>query len=408
MVRDPAQQARGERRTGSMSKAQQTRQLNVGAVRPLRSLRVLVMVSPEQAFGRRVLEGIADYADHHGRWQHYFERQLHAEPILRGGFDGMIVAEHYHTTHAAIRQARSPVVAVTGPFYDDGQPCVVVDNAAVGHMGAEYLIDLGLRSIVYVSNPTSPVAVQRGEGLATVCRTRGVSWEITDYTDGADQQVLLDLARRLPDQTGVLACQDQIALHLARNCHLAGRKIPEEVAILGIDNETETCRLAHPPLSSIDHNARQIGYEAAKMLDGWLATGIRPTHPVVVKPVGVVARQSTDLLAVDDPDVQSAIGFIRSHVDRPVKVCDVLEHVAMARRSLEVRFRKVLGRSIHDEIMRVKIERAKHLLATSDWTMPHVAAACGFSLPSQLSFVFKRETGESPQAFRQSHRYSRF
>jgi LacI family transcriptional regulator len=200
-----------------------------------------------------------------------------------------------------------------------------------------------------------------------------------------------------------MAATDRIGLDVSRACRLIGRRIPDEVALMGVDNELEICRLVDPPLTSIDHGSRRIGYEAARVLDEWLTTGRRPTT-VTVEPIEVVPRQSTDLLAINEPDVVAALRFIRSRFSDVIKVKDVLRHVAMSRRSLEMHFKTLLGRTIHDEILRVRIEHAKHLLLTSEWSMPYIADECGFALASQFSFVFRRETGETPVAFRKRQR----
>jgi len=177
------------------------------------------------------------------------------------------------------------------------------------------------------------------------------------------------------------------------------------MALLGVDDEVEICRLSNPPLSSIDHGSRRVGYEAARLLDRWMATGKRPAGSVVVTPTGVVLRRSTDLLAVDDSEVAAAIRYIRNHPTGALKVSDVLRRLAVSRRSLEIRFHRVLGRTIHEEITRVRMDRARQLLIGTDWSMPHIADACGYAFASQFSNAFKREMGISPVAFRNQFRY---
>jgi LacI family transcriptional regulator len=368
--------------------------------------RVLIMVQAEQAVGRRILEGIADYADHHGRWQHFLELQPHPEAIRQGGVDGMIVAEDYHTTRQPLWETTIPAIRVAGPPSDDGPPWVAVDNRAVGQMGANYLADLGLKHLVFVPQSRAPFSEHREEGFLAACQARGLWARVLDVDQALSPHRLQAAIAALPEPVGIMAVNDRVALNVARACRVAGRAIPEQVALLGVDNEAEICRLADPPFSSIDHGARRIGYEAAWLLDHWLSTGVRPRQSITIAPVGVVARPSTDLLAIDDPDVVAAIRFIRSHYGKAIKVKDVLRHVAMSRRTLEVHFRAALGRSIHSEILRVRMERAKALLANSGWTMPHIAEECGFSLASQFSYVFKRETGQTPQAFRNLFRYN--
>ncbi len=365
------------------------------------------MVGVEQVVDRLIMEGIADYADHHRRWQVVLELTSSAEPILQGGVDGMIVAESYHTTREPLRQTTIPAVRVTGVPSDDGPPWVIVDNREVGRMGARYLADLGLKHLMYVPEHDAPISQHRREGFLEVCRERGIVGGVIEPAVSNNPARLQKCIAAFDQPVGLMAMNDHKALEISRACRAAGKRIPEQVAVMGVGNESETCRLVDPPLTSIDHGVRRVGYEAARLLDEWLTTGRRPQQSVTIQPIGVVPRHSTDLLAIDDPDVVAALRFIRSHTDQAIKVKDVLQHVAMSRRTLEMHFRAAVGRSIHDEIMRVRIEQAKNLLATSDWTMPHVADLCGFALASQFSFVFRRETGETPQQYRSKYRYKK-
>ncbi len=347
-----------------------------------------------------------DYADHHRRWQHFLELTPRNEPVSQGRIDGIIIASEYPAIMGRSSRSRPiPTVRVTGPLDAKVPPAVVADNHAVGRMGANYLADLGLKHLTFV--PTAEIfSDHRAAGFLEACRLRRVSSSLLDRRRAMNPETLREDIARLPDPAGVMVATDRAALEVSRACRLIGKRIPEQVALLGVDNETEICRLVDPPLTSIDHGSRRIGYEAAKLLDHWLTTGRRPERSVTVQPIGVIARQSTDLLAIENPDVVAAIRFIRSRFSDAIKVKDVLKHVAMSRRSLEMHFRATLGRTIHDEIMRMRIDRARQLLATSEWGMPHIADECGFSLASQFSFVFKRETGETPRMFRKRHRYT--
>ncbi len=372
----------------------------------------MLMVGMAHTHTRSVLEGVADYADHHGRWQHQLEVELSPDPILTGGFDGMIVEAHYDLTLPALRKSKIPAITVTHLPDPDGPPAVVVDNRAVGRMAAEYLSNLGLKQLAFVGARNAIYSVHRGEGFHAGCDARRlpcIDFDVNNFggPETPDDEALAEFIRTLPDPIGILAVNDRRALSVSRACRQVGRRIPESVALLGVDNEAETCRLCDPPLSSIDHGTRRIGYEAARLLDQWMTTGERPTNSVLIQPVGVVSRPSTDLMAIDDPDVVTALRFIRSHATEALKVSDVLQHVAISRRSLEMHFQKTIGRTIHAEITRVRIDRAKHLLISSDWSMPQIAQACGFAFPSQFSHAFSREAGLPPLKFRHQYRYRR-
>jgi LacI family transcriptional regulator, galactose operon repressor len=187
-------------------------------------------------------------------------------------------------------------------------------------------------------------------------------------------------------------------------CRQLGFRVPDEVAIVGVDDDDLLCELSRPSLSSVALPGERIGYEAAVLLDRWLR-GLRPPKKVVVlPPVGVVVRQSSDLMAVPDPQVSAALRFIREQADRPLHVQDVLREVPMARRALERRFRKWLQRSISEEIRRIHLERSRQLLSQTDLPLSAVATQSGFTDGRQLSVVFRRETGLTPSAFRRRFR----
>jgi LacI family transcriptional regulator len=173
------------------------------------------------------------------------------------------------------------------------------------------------------------------------------------------------------------------------------------LAILGVDNDDLECDLSHPPLSSVHIPWRQVGYRAATLLDEMLKDRNAQTPQAnLIAPLGVVERQSTDALAISDPELSQAIRFIREHAHLQIGVDDVLEAVATARRSLEKRFRAILGRSPLDQIRHERVERAKRLLTSTDLSMSSIAEACGFATAPWFTRTFHDLTGESPTHYR--------
>jgi LacI family transcriptional regulator len=177
--------------------------------------------------------------------------------------------------------------------------------------------------------------------------------------------------------------------------------VPDEIAVMGIDNDELIVRLTTPPLSSIDINAERVGFEAAKLLDSLMRGQPAPKEPVLVPPMGLVTRQSTDVLAIEDEDVAAAVKFIREHRARPINVKDVLEQVPVSRRSLYRKFRDATGRSLAEEIRLAHIQQAKRLLSTTDWPVSRVADASGFSGATRFGIVFRRATGLTPTQYRE-------
>jgi LacI family transcriptional regulator len=202
---------------------------------------------------------------------------------------------------------------------------------------------------------------------------------------------------------GLLASNDNRAREVLDACRAAGIFVPEEIAVLGVNDDELICELANPPLSSVIHNARKIGYEAAAMLDRLMA-GKKITGDIVIDPLGVHARKSTDLLAIEDAEVAKAVRYIREHACEGIRVDNVLEDMAMSRRSFEKRFRLAMGRPPHVEIRRVQLERVRQLLVESDFKLQKIADETGFSSAQYLAGLFHRTMGKTPGAWRQAGR----
>jgi LacI family transcriptional regulator len=204
----------------------------------------------------------------------------------------------------------------------------------------------------------------------------------------------------LPKPIGILAFYDRPARHLADACSQLGLHVPGEVAILGVDDDEFECKLCHPPLSSVRSPAVQIGYEAAALLDQ-LMSGSPPAElRQSIAPAYVVARQSTETAAVADPEVANALAWVREHLAQEIGIDDVADAVGTSRRTLERRFRHTLRSSILGEIQRIRIEKAKHLLAETDLKLSAIARQCGVGGPVRFAAVFKQVAGYPPSVFR--------
>ena len=165
--------------------------------------------------------------------------------------------------------------------------------------------------------------------------------------------------KSLPKPVGVMACNDERGLQVLDACRRAGVAVPDEVAVIGVDNDLPMCELAIPPLTSVDVNAEGIGYEAAALLERMMSGKKPPAKPTMLPPRGVITRRSTDLIASEDEEVSRAVRYIREHACNRLQVSDVLTHMGMSRASLQQRMKQIVGRTIHQEIQRVRLNRAK-------------------------------------------------
>ena len=381
--------------------------------------KVALLIETSNRYGRDLLYGVRDWTLTGERWAIRFTEQARLAPQpswLRGWQgDGIIARVDSPEIAAALRRTRLPVVDVSAERDKSEFPRVSVDNGAVARLAAEHLLGKGFRHFAYFGDAQFLWAQQRGEEFTRllaaaghVCAVFGRTRRVA-HRPGSDAEVraMADWLERQPRPLGVFACYDGRAQHVLEACQLRGWPVPEEIAVIGVDNDEVLCDLCTPPLSSVQPNARRTGYEAALMLARMMrgeSLG-RPTR--YVEPVRVVERQSTDVVSVADPRVAAALRFIREHVGEGIDVSDVLRAVPMSRTLLERKFKATLGHSPHRQIVQQRIERAKHLLAESEVSIAVVAELAGFNDASYLSVAFRRETRESPYAYRARHRTSR-
>ena len=206
--------------------------------------------------------------------------------------------------------------------------------------------------------------------------------------------------KSLPRPVAIMACNDICGRQVLEASLGQGLNVPDDVAVLGVDDDGLICNLANPPLSSVAFNLEQAGYQAAEVLDGLMAGRIREPQRIMVPSLWVVARRSTDVIATDDRHLSGALRFIRDHARHAIGVSDVVQQAGLSRRGLEIRFRQILGRSIRSEIERVRLAFAKQLLLETALPLQRIATLVGFGSLPYLSNVFRRETGLTLAQFR--------
>lgn len=314
-------------------------------------------------------------------------------------------------TRELAEERKVPVVSVTSSLPPLPFPTVRSDHQAIARLAIDHFRHLGLRHIAYVgASYPSGFSRARGDAFERIAVEQGFSCPRSD-TSVVGQPVVaeerLSLAaflQKLPKPCGVFACNDRRALEVILACRQADLRIPENIAVLGVDNDDLIVMLSDPPLSSIDLQPERIGYEAGMLLQRLMDGEEVSSEPTTVPPRGVLARQSTAVLSINDPDIAAAVQFISDHADSPIGVKQVQAHVLLSRRSLYRRFERALGRSPADQIRLAHVERARHLLASTTWTMAEIARASGFSSATRLGIAFKSVTGLTPTQFRQHGR----
>jgi LacI family transcriptional regulator len=365
--------------------------------------RVALLVETSNAYARGLLAGVAAYVQAHRPWSVYLPEAGRGETAgLRGWRgDGLIVrAEDRRAARAALA-CGCPVVDVSAAGMLPDVPAVHSDVRAEATAAFEHLWERGFRHLGFCGVTDYPwVAWQREQFQSLAERAGATLAERVRPLRPRDDRGWAAWLRQLPKPVGLFACYDLLGQQVLDACRSAGLRIPDDVAVVGVDDDAVRCSLSDPPLSSVAPDAKRAGYLAAELLDQMMAGQRVPPGMRLVPPVGVVARRSTDSLAVPDPDVAAALRFIREHCCEPISVSSVLDQVPLGRRTLEARFVKLVGRTPHAEILRCRVERAKALLVDTDLPIKAVAARVGVGTPEYLSVLFRRVAGTTPSAWR--------
>jgi LacI family transcriptional regulator len=377
-----------------------------------------IAVDAAMGHGRSILRGAMRYANVRRRWL------IHEELRITGAAleewppcDGVLMAVANCPLADQIRERFRHVVSCSGGTDPAQTPVVRSDDVAIGHLAAEHLIGCQLKHFGFYGRASpAPVSEDREAGFSAALKKRGhtfsrspVDWpQSYSWTDRHHWPGLIRWIDGLPKPVGIFALDDASAHDLAAASLEAGVGVPDRVAILGVNNDDLLCDSAWPPLSSVITEPTRIGYEAARLLDVLLAGGrvegaARVTR---IPPVGLARRASTDVLAVDQPQVAAAVRFIRERACDPCSVGNVLDEVAVNRRWLERQFARHLGHSLHDAIIRARVEAARAMLLQTDASLPAVAERCGFGTVQTFGRQFLAIVGDTPAAWRRSSRQS--
>lgn len=374
--------------------------------------RVALIIETASTYGCRILSGIARYLRSHHRWSVFLEqRALGARPpawLFSGKWDGILSRPTDPELAKLFRKMRVPVVDLNDLFADLQLPWVGSDHTGIGRLGATHLLERGYRHFAFAGFSNELWATQRRDGFCREITAHGfpVSVYESPWRGAAVprwDKDLGDIARwlqKLPQPVAVMACNDVRGLHVLDTCARLNLTVPEQVAVVGVDNEELLCELGTTPLSSVKPDAEGIGYAAAGLLDSLMAGKSPQARRIMIEPVSVVPRRSTDSLAIEDRVVATALRFIREQAVFGCDVSDVCRHVGGSRSVLERRFREHLQRSPQAEIRATQFARVKQLLAETDFTLQHIAELSGFAHPEYLSVAFKKLHGTTPGSYR--------
>jgi LacI family transcriptional regulator, galactose operon repressor len=385
----------------------------------IHSRRVCLLIDTSTSWGVRLIKGISRHAQEVGDWL------IHVEPWGRyerfrvpQGWQGQgIIARINHEALADdIAAIGLPTINLSWyPFCGKRIARCTVDPVASGQMAAEYFFTTGFKQFAYCG-PLNQLGYpdEFANAYRAALKKRDFSCNVYP-TPGGDQQSiawdthlasLVTWLKQLPSPVAILCWSAARGRQVTEACHYGGIRVPDQVSVLGGDHDELMSHISSPPLSTIDQPAEQIGYEAARLLEGMMRGKKPRKRPLLFPPTGIIVRHSTDTLAIDDEIVRDALRLIRDRSQEGIHVSDVVRELAVARRALEQRFVRLVGRTPAAEIRRVRIEAAKRYLVESDRSIAHISRVTGFGHQDLFSRVFRRSVGLTPSQFRSQHQHA--
>jgi len=383
--------------------------------------KVILLIEKSRAFGRGLLHGIVQYSNFHGPWLFYMEpetqkkgrkhsydwiKELDADGIIGYTWDANLIKAIVNLEcPAVIRGLEKP----TRHAY-----CIVTDQAAIARTAVEYFLELGFRRFAYCGYGDMIWSQQRGENFRSAVTESGFNLKTYMYKQpktrhlripDKEQVIIAKWLVSMPKPVAIMAGNDDRSQDILAACKIASINVPSEVAILGVDNDELICGLSYPQLSSIALNTQRAGYEAAQVL-GKLMDRQKVEEKekeVLVSPLHVVTRQSTDIMAIEDKQVAQAVHFIRNHSNEVIQVGNVVEAAGISRRTLEQRFRKTLGHSVLEEIKYARVNQMAKMLVETNLSISQIAWSLGFPYTNNISRYFKQQKGITPLEYRRKY-----
>jgi LacI family transcriptional regulator len=368
---------------------------------------VLVVLDMGGAWSRGILRGFMAAAHERGWVLLHYHPQSDLDWLMRIWSPAVVVIGGSVSPESLVQLAPATVVSVTIDRTADGIASVCVQEDAIAAMALHHLLGTGLRHMTTFRFDESPFAIARERAFVDRARAAGVrvaigwgSEEAGPVRRDEDAPAMIAWLRQLPKPCGIFTCTDGWARTVARYARAAELRIPEDLALIGADNDILECELMAPSLSSVMIPWQEMGKQAAKLVQRVVSGRRIDGERVMVSPIAVVPRRSSDVLAIDDELVAQAVRWIRANAERRITVPTVARAVGGGRQRLERRFRRVLARTVQDEIRRAHVDRAKALLGSTQVSLPEIAKRSGFTNAALLTVAFQRELGMPPGAYR--------
>jgi LacI family transcriptional regulator len=378
-------------------------------------MKVMIIIDTSRASGRKFLSGAEKYISTRADWEVYIQPPDYLKktnPNLAPGFpleklDGLLIRDAV-TTLPTLHKDTPKVINDTRRELIPDTSTIITDSKKIGQLAADYFLGLGFEHFAFCGFPDFPWSQKRHDAFRQILSSQGVGtvFHYNSPRQSYPQSIterwkISEWLKELPQPVCVFACNDDRAISVLEACKLAGLRVPEEVAVLGVDNDELMCNLSSPSLSSIELDFERAGFAAAEHLNELILKKC-DNKIIHVAPIDIVKRQSTDILAVSDEDVLTALIFIRNNYYKPIQALDVVNATCLSKRELEKRFKRMLKRTIKSEIDRLRIELIKKKLLNSTQPIYQIANELEFTDPEHFSRYFKNATGLSPLEFKRN------
>jgi len=375
--------------------------------------KVLLLIDTRRSPGRGILRGIAKYSSTHGPWAFnresaWRDKSLHKWKKLNADADGIIIEDSSKTPE--FLEMDIPVIIVSG-YHErtPGHNYVISDSAGVGKLAAEHLINCKLRYFAFCGYDNFPWSRERCDSFSKTIRQAGLKTLIYKQPKSRNRKIwenelplVIDWLKSLPIPVGIMACNDDRAQEILEACKIAGLNVPDQIAVIGVDNDQLVCELTTPSLSSVCIQFENAGFQAAQLLEKMMAGEKISDQKLFCRATHVIERQSTNIMLIDDKDVVKAMRFIQENPKKLIQVDDVAKAASLSRRTLERRFKKAIGRSVSHEIRHVRAEQIARMLEETNLSVMQIAIELGYPDGKHLARVFCKEKGISPSDYRKN------
>ncbi len=381
---------------------------------PHSSPRIILLPQATRGFDRGLLSGVARYSALNGPWTFFrqphgylsAQRRLDLKELRAWQPNGAICPV---TQLDALSVLRVPLIAYDVNEYSGRVPSILSEDLAAGRLAAQYLLGLGHRHFAFCGYRGIRWSRERCQAYCELLQQAGCRVEVYQPRSrraawAKEEPLVRQWLQSLPKPIGMLCANDDRAATILETCGVLGYGVPEDISVVGVDDDQYVCELQNPPLTSVRMASQQAGYEAAALLDRLIRGDERMEgQRVVAHATGVTARQSTNVLMVRNAEVRKALRFIRENAGRSIRVADIVKATGLSHRSLNDQFHAELGCSIVKQLTSARIAYIGRLLTETGMRVHEIAMAVGYEDDRHFSRYFKRVTGQTPQAYRRQH-----